>query len=512
MNTKKLRIFATRKNLLPTRFAAICRATVIAVFCVALLGIITKFASAQTNNFHQAGQIRAIISETEPKKLFWKGDVSDVGLNFSDIADPGVKFYFTYSAFENGTPVEKWVSLPKDRAWSRVSDQKVLVSGSLKDEELSNVTTSLLEARPENYFTSPARTAGVYKIVAVLLTIQPQTAAGKLTEPAIASTLTPEQVRNQLFNDPDSVNNFYREASYGMLEFAGVNHPQVDVVPVTIQATISSNCQNQIINEFTPIVRQRLLEQNINTTNGSVDMGIIFFKEPPGCVANPTATRGALGQRGVTQWVWMPESWHTGSLIVAHEMGHALGGNHPISLRCTNFDDLQTCIYVDAFDRDFMTSNGRSYHLPNSYNRRRWGWHPPGAFENPSTGNIRMFDLRSPGLPFIKDSARQGRFFFRQLTGNLNAYDIYPEGRQNWGRFDRFNAADEAFHLGITVRMAHRNYGDPAAIPIIIDPNGTAQADDAPLRENQQISIGGVTIKCVREHNPRWGTRMSVQE
>jgi hypothetical protein len=511
MDTKKAHTFAAKKSSLSTRFEVICRITVIIFWGAALFGINTKFAAAQANNFYQTGLIRAVISETETNTVFWKGAAADVGLNFSDVVDPGVKFYFTYSVIENGTPIEKWVSLPKDRAWSQVSNQKVLVSGSLKNEALSNVSTTVLEPHAENYLSSPPRTAGVYKIVAVLLTIQPQSVTGKPADLA-ASTLTPEQVRNQLFNDPDSVNNFYREASYGMLEFAGVNHPQVDVIPVTIQATISNNCQDQVVHEFTPIVRQRLLEQNIDTTNGSVDLGIIFFKEPPGCVANPGATRAALGQRGVTQWVWMPESWHTGSLIMAHEIGHALGGNHPISLRCTNFNDPQSCIYVDAFDRDFMTSFGRSYHLPNNHNRRRWGWHPPGVFDSPSNGFVRMFDLRSPSIPFIKDGARQGRFFIRQLTGGFNAYDIYPEGRQNWGLFDKFNAADEAFRAGVTVRMAHRNYADPSAVTVIIDPNNTPEADDAPLRANQQISIGGVTIKCVREHHPKWGTRMSIQE
>jgi len=124
-----------------------------------------------------------------------------------------------------------------------------------------------------------------------------------------------------------------------------------------------------------------------------------------------------------------------------------------------------------------------------------------------------MFDLHSPVLPFVKDGARQGRFYFRYLSPAYSGggWGIYPEGRRNWGQFEKYQAADESFRLGIAVRIGHSNYGDPDALSLLLDPNNTTQVDDAPLRENQQISIGGVVIKCTREHNPSWGTRMRVQ-
>jgi hypothetical protein len=61
------------------------------------------------------------------------------------------------------------------------------------------------------------------------------------------------------------------------------------------------------------------------------------------------------------------------------------------------------------------------------------------------------------------------------------------------------------------VRIGHVNLGAPEIVSVLLDPNNTTQLDDAPLRENQQISIGGVIIKCTRESNPSWGTRMRVQ-
>jgi hypothetical protein len=123
-----------------------------------------------------------------------------------------------------------------------------------------------------------------------------------------------------------------------------------------------------------------------------------------------------------------------------------------------------------------------------------------------------MFDLQSPILPFVKESARRGRFYFRNLMTGVHAeYDIYPEARRNWGQFERYQGIDEPFRLGIAVRIGHRNYAAPEAISALLDPNGTTQIEDAPLRENQQVSIGGIVIKCTREHHSGWGTRMRVQ-
>jgi hypothetical protein len=513
MNTKKICVFAARENQFLLRFVMTERIFVIILFYALLLGFGAKFASAQTSNFYQTGQIRTIISETETENSAWKDPMHDAGFKSTGSAKSRREFYFTYSAFEGGKFTEKWIALPQDKVWNRLSNQTVRAKGSLKNNKLLNANVSPVIASSENYQSSPSPTVGLYKVVAVPLTIQPLSAQGKPDKNAPALTVTPEAIRNNLFNLPNSVNKFYLEASYGKFGFTGVNQTQAEVVPVTIQATVSTNCQEQIVTEFTPTVRQRLREQNIDTTNGSVDLGIIIFNDTPGCPNYPFATRGALGQRGAPQWLWIPESWFvTGPQIMTHEIGHVLGGNHPAVLRCANFDDQQTCVLeAEAADRDFMASGGRFNQMPNNYERRRWGWHPPGAFDNPSSGFVQMFDLHSPILLFVKDSVKRGRFYFRNLTGTYAGYDIYPEARRNWGQFEKYQEADESFRRGIAVRIGHSNYTDPEALSILIDPNNTSQSEDAPLLENQKVSIGGVQIECTRKHNPNWGTRMKVQ-
>lgn len=513
MNIKKAQVFAARKNPPLKRLVMTSRMIVIAIFSMMLPGFSNEFASAQTSDFYQTGQIRAVVSETETEIPSWKDTALDGGFKFSGVARSKVDFYFTYSSLEDGVTIEKWIALPDDRNWSPLSNQRVRASGSLKGNKLLNAAVSPLTRLPVDYLTSPPPTVGLYKVVAVTLTIEPPSAQRKSGQTAAALNVTPEAIRNTLFNAPNSVNKFYREASYGMFGWTGVNHPQVDVVPVTIQATISSNCQEQIMNQFTATVRQRLLEQNIDTTNGSVDLGIIIFNDTPGCPNYPFGTRGALGARGVPQWLWMPESWFVlGPSIMAHEIGHSLGNNHPYTLRCTDFDNSQTCVAVEANDRDLMTYGGGYYLMPNNFERRRWGWHPPGTFDNPAVGFVHLFDLQSPVLPFVKESPRRGRFYFRNLmTGPFSEYDIYPEARRNWGQFERYQGMDESFRSGIAVRIGHRNFGAPEAAPALLDPNNTSGLEDAPLRENQQVSIGGVVIKCVREHSPNWGTRMRVQ-
>lgn len=481
------------------------RVAAIAGFRFALIVLVVWTTYAQSNNFRQTGIIRAVVSETDAPFPSWKGTEIDPGIRFSGSARSKIDYYFTYS---DGEPLnEKWLPLPNGKSWSLLSNHPVVLDGFLNDARLIAATARSLEPRTAGQNSVSQPTAGVYRTVAVPLTIQPQSSLRQRL-----LSVTPEQIRNSLFNDPRSVNAFYLEASYGMLSFSGVHQPQSEVVPVTVQAVISSNCQNQIINEFTPIVRQRLLEQGIDTTNGSVDLGIIIYNDTPGCPPYPFATRGALGVRGIPLWLWMPESWFvTSPAILTHEIGHALGGNHPFAFRCGDYDP-RNCTAFEADDRDLMTSSGRYIMMPNNYERRRWGWHPPGAFDRPSTGTVEMFDLHSPVLTNIKDGARRGRFFFRNLVfGDLTGWDVYPEARQNHGRFEQYQGPDAAFRLGVTIRMGHSDYTHPDAASIIIDPNDTLQLDDAPLRANQQVSLGRVTIRCLREHNPAWGTRVSAE-
>jgi hypothetical protein len=470
--------------------------------------VFAQIVAAQASYFDRIGQIRAVVSETETTSPSWAGTIHDAKLPFIGVARSRVDYYFVHAVDLAGTVTEKWSALPNDRVWSPLSNRPVKLTGKLNKARLTDVTVVPLDAIREATQAVPPPTTGLYKIVSVPLTIQTTSAQRN----ASVLSVTPEQIRDTLFNFPNSVSKFYREASYGMLEFTGVQHPQVDVVPVTIQATISANCQEQIINEFTPVVRQRLAEQNINTMNGTVDLGLIIFNDTPGCPPYPFATRGALGARGVPLWVWMPESWFvTGPAIVAHEMAHALGGNHPYTWRCTDFDDRQTCVTAEANDRDLMTAAGAYYVMPNNYERRRWGWYPPGAFVTAMNSASYLFDLRSPVLPYVKDGQRQGRFYFRNLAGSYAEWEIFPEARQNYGQFERYNAVDVEYLRGVTLRYGHANYPDPEALAILLDPNSTATVDDAPLRQGEQISMGGTLIKCIRESSPQSGTRMTVQ-
>jgi hypothetical protein len=525
MKVCKVRLKAAKKKSFAARLAAHTRQTIIiAVLCAVITGVTVEVAQSQISDFRRTGQIRAIVSEveTEVPPAHATAVSTHFGVKFSGAARAKIDFYFTYSSVESGKAVEKWAALTGDKDWSALSNRPARASGNLRGNKLFNAEISPVGEKLENYLTDPPPTVGTYKIVAVPLTIQPTAAAaGKISsadsspDSAAASNVTPEAIRHLLFNAPNAVNRFYREASYGMFGFAGAHHPQADVVPVTITATISGNCQEQIINQFTQTVRQRLLEQNIDTTNGSIDLGIIIFNDTAGCPNYPFVTRGALGQRGVPQWLWMPESWFVsgGAAVMAHEIGHALGNNHVYALRCADFDNAQTCVFTEADDRGLMTYGGRFYMMPNNFERRRWGWHPPGAFDASAAGNLaQTFDLHSPVLPAFKDGARRGRFYFRGLTTGAHfEYDVYPEARRNQGMFEKYQAADESFRAGIAVRIGHKYFVEPGAVAVLLDPNGTPQVEDAPLRENQQVAIGGVTIKCLREQNPFWGTRMRVQ-
>jgi len=101
---------------------------------------------------------------------------------------------------------------------------------------------------------------------------------------------------------------------------------------------------------------------------------------------------------------------------------------------------------------------------------------------------------------------------FRYLSGAYpGGWAIFPEARRNWGVFERYQGVDDEFRLGITVRMGHADWGHPQAMSILLDPNSTTTLSDAPLLENEQLSIGGVIVRSVRGHNPSMGTRVRIQ-
>ena len=159
----------------------------------------------------------------------------------------------------------------------------------------------------------------------------------------------------------------------------------------------------------------------------------------------------------------------TGPAIMADELGHVLGGNHPAALRCTDFDNTDTCTLVaNASDRDMMTYAAEIYLMPNNYERLRWGWHPPGLFDSPSPELDHIFNLHSPVLPFFKDGIKNRRYYFRFLSGAYpGGWAIFPEARRNWGVFERYQPIDEAFRSGVAVRSGQGNFGDPDSISLL---------------------------------------------
>src|SRR5687767_10186049 len=102
----------------------------------------------------------------------------------------------------------------------------------------------------------------------------------------------------------------------------------------------------------------------------------------------------------------------------------------------------------------------------------------------------------------LKTELNREDFMFRYLSGAYpGGWAIFPEARRNWGVFERYQGVDDEFRLGITVRMGHADWGHPQAMSILLDPNSTTTLSDAPLLENEQLSIGGVIVRSVRGHN-----------
>ena len=448
-----------------------------------VIALLTAVCNAQSGN-GRTGMVRTIVSETPAI-----GSINLGGLNIEYAGTSRVDHYLDEGA--NGF----WSKLPPSEKWRKFSGKTVRIS----ERPSKDVEVEVLSASP---LWQP--TTGMYKTVAVLLTIVPTNTT------AAPMNVSPAMVRNSLYDSANSVDRFYREASFGAFGFRGVNSPTSETFSYIIQTAISSECQQQIVSEFTSSVRQSLLGNGINTYDGTVDLGIIIFNDVAGCPPYPFATRGELGARGVPLWMWIPTSWFTtGSQIVTHEIGHALGNNHPASIHCSDWNNTSTCSVVDSSDRDIMASAGRYGMLPNNFERRRWGWHSENAFSAGSLISTELLDLLSPRSVSPRTRLNRRRYLNFSLNGPWAGWQVFPEARSNIGVFDQFNGTDAKYRRGVTLRLGHSYYIDPDTTSFLINDSGGDDAD-APLMPGETFSFGGVRITPTLEWNPRTGTRISI--
>jgi len=206
--------------------------------------------------------------------------------------------------------------------------------------------------------------------------------------------VTAAEARAAVFDAPDSMNAFYREASFEQVSFTG------DVVGWLRLPSVGKQCNPfQILNDAVeaadPMVDFRQYER------------LILLPTTPGVTGCGSADLGTLGKAQIqtaegtlsisVSWDFIPISGAPplDPGVMAHEMGHNLGLLHANGLECPTETIDTTCIdtdYGDAFD---VMGSGTLLHF-NAYHKERLGWLLPANVAAGGEGTYTVQALETP--------------------------------------------------------------------------------------------------------------------
>jgi len=271
---------------------------------------------------------------------------------------------------------------------------------------------------------------------------------------------TPSTVRGVVFDNANSVDEYYRDASYGQLALTG------DVFGWYTIGASNAGCA------YTTWASQaRALAAAAGVQLSDYQYTVYAFPQASSCGWAGLAYLPGTG------------SWINGAMtlrVVGHELGHNFGVHHASTLACTGGTFSGTCTQSEYGDPFTVMGSAQTRHHVN-WHRAQMSWFADTQTVT-TTGSYLLTAAELTGTPRMLRVARGDGTYL-----NL-------EFRQPWGIFDNFGAADPAVN-GVSIRIA------PATTSIVqsklVDANpATSSFSDAALAVGQSVTdpLTGVTM------------------
>jgi chitodextrinase len=271
---------------------------------------------------------------------------------------------------------------------------------------------------------------------------------------------TPATVRGVVFDNANSVDEYYRDASYGQLALTG------DVFGwYTIDAT-NAGCA---YTTWASQARAKAAAAGVQLSD--YQYTVYAFPQAASCGWSGLAYLPGTG------------SWINGAMtlrVVGHELGHNFGVHHASTLACTTGTFTGSCTPSEYGDPFSIMGGAQTRHHVN-WHRAQLGWFADTQTVT-TTGSYLLKAAELTGTPRM---LRVGRGDGTYLNLEL---------RQPWGIFDNFAVGDPAVN-GVSIRIA------PALTSLVqsklVDANpGTSTFADAALGFGQSVTdpLSGVTI------------------
>ncbi len=238
-----------------------------------------------------------------------------------------------------------------------------------------------------------------------------------------AQPWTTSAVRGAVFDNANSVDEYYRDASYGQLALTG------DVFGwYTIDSSNAGCAYTTWANE----ARAKAAAAGVSLA--SYQYTVYAFPQAASCGWAGLAYLPGTG------------SWINGAMtlrVVSHELGHNFGVHHASTLACSNAGVPSTfagtCSQSEYGDPFTVMGTAQTRHH-NNWHRTQLGWFTDTQTVTTS-GTYLLTPAELTGTPHMLRVARGDGTYL-----NL-------EFRQPWGIFDNFSAGDPAVN-GVSVRIA----------------------------------------------------------
>jgi hypothetical protein len=271
---------------------------------------------------------------------------------------------------------------------------------------------------------------------------------------------TTSTVRGVVFDNANSVDEYYRDASYGQLALTG------DVFGwYTIDAT-NAGCA---YTTWASQARAKAAAAGVQLSD--YQYTVYAFPQASSCGWAGLAYLPGTG------------SWINGAMtlrVVGHELGHNFGVHHASTLACTAGTFSGTCTQSEYGDPFTVMGSAQTRHHVN-WHRAQMSWFADTQTAT-TTGSYLLTAAELTGTPRMLRVARGDGTYL-----NL-------EFRQPWGIFDNFGAGDPVVN-GVSIRIA------PATTSIVqsklVDANpATSSFSDAALAVGQSVTdpLTGVAI------------------
>ncbi|MBM2822070.1 MAG: hypothetical protein HW413_816 [Thermoleophilia bacterium] len=271
-----------------------------------------------------------------------------------------------------------------------------------------------------------------------------------------AQPWTPTAVRGVVFDNTNSVDEYYRDASYGLLALSG------DVFGwYTIDSSNAGCAYTTWANE----ARAKAAAAGVSLSG--YQYTVYAFPQASSCGWAGLAYLPGTG------------SWINGAMtlrVVSHELGHNFGVHHASTLACSSggvpSTFTGTCTQSEYGD-PFTVMGGAQTRHHNNWHRAQLGWNSDTQTVTTS-GTYLLTPAELTGTPRMLRVARGDGTYL-----NL-------EFRQPWGIFDNFSAGDSVVN-GVSIRIA------PSTSSLVqsklVDANpSTSSFSDAALALGQAVT------------------------